>query len=220
MTTLLLVRHGESMANKNHMFIGQTDSPLSELGIAQAERNAEYIVNNYDVHRVYASDLKRAFATGKAIADRLGLEVIPEKDLREIHVGIWEMTSFKENYNNGVQFFLDWESNLGRVVCPEGESIEYLQKRASEALIRIAEENEGKTVVVAVHATLIRAVQCLFEGKTLDQMNEVPWVPNASITTLGYENGRMYVISGGRSDHLGDLERDAIPKEELLEMKK
>ena len=112
---------------------------------------------------------------------------------------------------------MDWESNLGRVVCLGGESIEYLQKRASEALIRIAEENEGKTVVVAVHATLIRAVQCLFEGKTLDQMNEVPWVPNASITTLGYENGRMYVISGGRSDHLGDLERDAIPKEELLD---
>ena len=219
MTTLLLVRHGESMANQTGMFIGQTDSPLSELGIAQAKKNAEYIVNTYDVHRVYASDLKRAFCTGKAIADRLGLEVIPEKDLRELHVGIWEMTSFKENYDNGVQFFLDWETNLGRVVCPGGESIEYLQKRASEALIRIAEENEGKTVVVAVHATLIRAVQCLFEGKTLDQMNEVPWVSNASITTLNYEDGKMTVVSAGCSAHLGEFERDAIPKDEILNRK-
>lgn len=218
MTTLLLIRHGESMANKSHMFIGQTDSPLSEFGIAQAEKTAEYIVSNYTVDKVYASDLKRAFRTGKAVADRLGLEVIPVKDLRELNVGIWEMTSFKENYRNGVQFFLDWETNLGRIVCPGGESIEYLQKRASEALVRIAEENDGKTVVVAVHATLIRAVQCLFEGKTLDEMNSVPWVSNASVTTLRYEDGKMSVVSAGCDSHLGEFRLDAIPKEDLLDV--
>lgn len=216
MTTLLLIRHGQSMANMTHMFIGQTDSPLSELGIAQAEKTAEYVVNNYSVDKVYASDLKRAFRTGKAVADRLGLEVITDKDLREIHVGIWENVSFVENYKKGEQFFLDWESNVGRIVCPGGESMEYLQKRASEALLRIAEENDGKTVVVAVHATLIRAVQCLFEGKTLDEMKDVPWVSNASVTTFCYEDGKMRVVSAGCDSHLEEFQRDAILQEDIM----
>ncbi|MBQ8813248.1 MAG: histidine phosphatase family protein [Lachnospiraceae bacterium] len=216
MTTLLLIRHGESMANMTHMFIGQTDSPLSELGIAQAEKTAEYVVNTYAVDKVYASDLKRAYRTGKAVADRLGMEIITDKDLRELHCGIWENVSFKENYEKGEQFFLDWESNLGRVVCPGGESIEYLQKRGSEALLRIAKENEGKTIVVATHATLIRAVMCLFEGKTLDEMNSVSWVSNASVTTFCYEDGKMRVVSAGCDSHLGEFQRDAIPKEDLI----
>lgn len=69
-----------------------------------------------------------------------------------------------------------------------------VQERASRALERIAMENDGKTVVVAAHAATIRAVQCLYEGKTLDEIGEIPWVSNASVTVFRYENGEMTVV--------------------------
>ena len=202
MTTLLLIRHGQSCANRDSLFIGQTDSPLSELGFVQAARTAEYVTANYRVDKVYASDLSRAYHTGKAVADRLGLEVIPDKDLRELNLGIWENVRFKEMYDRGEQFFLDWEEKIGRMVCPGGEAVAELQKRAVEAIDRIARENEGKTVAVASHAATIRSIQCFFEGKTLDEMKDVPWVSNASVTVLTYENGKMTVVSAGYDEHL------------------
>ena len=59
MTTLLLIRHGQSEANKLGVFAGHFDAPLLPLGIEQAKKTAAYIAENYKVDKVYASDLKR-----------------------------------------------------------------------------------------------------------------------------------------------------------------
>ena len=87
MTKLLIIRHGQSVANLQGIFVGHTDSPLSDLGKRQAEATADYIVNTFHVDAVYASDLERAFVTGKAVADRLGMSVTPVRGMREISQG-------------------------------------------------------------------------------------------------------------------------------------
>ena len=69
MTALLLIRHGESIANVDGRFAGHLDIPLSETGYVQADITAHYIHSHYTVDAVYASDLLRAFHTGKAVAD-------------------------------------------------------------------------------------------------------------------------------------------------------
>ena len=94
MTKLLIIRHGQSEANLQGVFVGHTNSPLSDLGKQQAEVTAEYIVSNFHVDAVYASDLERAFYTGKAVADRLGLSVTAVKGMREIFAGDWETVKF------------------------------------------------------------------------------------------------------------------------------
>lgn len=202
MTTLLLVRHGQSCANEADRFVGQTDSPLSKLGIIQAQKTAEYIAANYVVDKVYASDLSRAFQTGKATADKFGLEVIPEKDLREIFAGEWEDLSLEELFACGGEAFKVWESNIGRAVCPSGESIAAVQERAARAIDRIIGGNEGKTIVIASHATVIRSLQCLYEGKNLDEMKTVPWVTNASVTVVRCEKGKKILVTVGAAEHL------------------
>ena len=83
-TTLLLVRHGESEANKEQIFGGHFNAPLIENGVIQAETTAKYIKENYNVHKVYASDLKRAFVTGSCIAKAVGAEIVKDAGLREI----------------------------------------------------------------------------------------------------------------------------------------
>ena len=96
MTRLILIRHGESMANREDVFSGHYDVELEEKGRMQAKCTAAYVTSTYSVDKVYASDLKRAYETGKAVANILGMDVIPKRGLREIDGGQWEKVPFAE----------------------------------------------------------------------------------------------------------------------------
>ena len=75
MTKLLIIRHGESLANGGGYFAGQLDIELSDRGLAQAELLADWIYNNYKVDKVYSSDLSRAYETALPVAKRFNLKV-------------------------------------------------------------------------------------------------------------------------------------------------
>ena len=210
MTTLLLIRHGESMANTEKRFAGHLNVPLSDVGKAQAEVTADHIVSHYTVDAVYASDLLRAFHTGKAVADLLGVPTIPNRDLREICAGDWEGVTFDDLEKHFPVSYSVWRSDIGNAVCDNGESVAALQKRFLSAICRIAAENDGKTMVIGTHATPIRTLQCHCEGKSLDEMASVPWVTNASITVVEYENGKLRLVQVGNDAHLGQ-NRTTLP---------
>ena len=204
MTRILLIRHGQSIANVEKIFAGNFNSPLSELGMLQAEQTAEYIAENYNVDKVYSSDLKRALSVGKAIADKLRMDVTAQKNLREISAGLWEGCSFEELYERFPSYRDVWLNDIGNATCDGGESVAQLQRRFVSAVTDIAEENHGKTVVITTHATPIRSMQCFCEKKTLDEMKNIPWVSNASVTELEYTGGEFSIVRVGYDAHLGE----------------
>lgn len=208
MTRLLIVRHGNSQANAQGIFAGFTDSPLTELGLLQAEKTASYIAENYQVDAVYASDLQRAFVTGKAVADKLGLPVTPTKAMREIFAGQWEGQAFDEL--DKLPSYHTWKTDIGNATCDGGESVRQLQSRVLTELTRIARENPGKTVVIVSHGTPIRAIQCFCQGKSLEEMKDIPWVSNASVTELCYEDEKFTPVSVGYDAHLEGV-RSVLP---------
>lgn len=210
MTTLLLIRHGETWANREHVFAGFTDAKLTDIGYKQAELTADYVVQNYKVDKVYASDLERAFETGKAVADRIGVRVIPEKGMREIFGGAWEDVKYAKLCEQYPKEYDIWLQDIGKSRCVDGESVEELGSRVLATLTRIAEENPGKTVVVATHATPVRVTQSLIEQGDLVNMQQVPWVSNASVTEIVYEKNTWRVVSASRDEHLGEL-RTVLP---------
>ena len=205
MTTLLLIRHGQSEANLTGVFAGNYDAPLVELGFKQAERTADFIAENYKVDAVYASDLIRAFETGKCIAKKLNLEVIPEPGMREIRAGKWEGILFDKIVSEFPEEYAKWMSDVGNSGCPGGETVKMLGERVMTTLESIAKDNDGKTVVVATHATPVRVSQTLIEYGNLDEMKNVPWVSNASVTEISYENGKWGLVKIGQDEHLSDL---------------
>lgn len=208
MTTLLLIRHGESEANRQGIFAGHLDVPLQNTGLRQAQTTAQYIVKNYKVDRVYASDLKRAFDTGKCVADLIGVAPVPNKNLREISAGKWDGCKFDDLVNNFKDDYHIWLTDIGNCRCTGGESVAELSKRVMSALTDIAQNNPDKTVIVATHATPIRAVQCLLSGLSLDSMKDVPWVTNASVTEISYDNGEWHLIKAGEDTHLKELKTE------------
>jgi len=205
MTRFIFVRHGESEANLLGVFAGHYDAPLTKRGVRQAELTAAFL-RDTPIDAAYASDLRRAFVTGECIAAPHALSVQPDRQLREIDGGAWEGVPFSALAPRWAAEYDAWMHHLDTARCPGGESVGELQDRVNAELERIAAMNEGRTVLIATHATPIRVMELLMRGWPLGRIGEVPWVPNASVTIADYDAGAWRVILRGAAGHLGALE--------------
>lgn len=183
-TTLIFVRHGESDANGNGFFAGQLDINLSQRGLQQAEQTAQYIHENYHVDQIYSSDLQRAYHTALPIAKACDAEIIALPQLREIFAGSWQGVSFDELQTRYTDSYSVWLNNIGKAQPTNGESVEALSDRIWAAVQEIVRKEEGKTVVIVTHATPIRTLLCRIKGLSMDQMKQIPWVSNASLSVI------------------------------------
>ena len=86
---LLLVRHGQTDFNAGSRMQGQLDTELTDLGRAQAAAAAEVLSKHHPLV-VVSSDLRRAYDTAVALAERTGVPVRPDTRLRETHLGDWQ----------------------------------------------------------------------------------------------------------------------------------
>ena len=86
MTTLLLVRHGETDWNADGRLQGHTDRPLSDYGRRQARQLADQLkdeeLEDEELEAIYSSDLARARETAEIVGERLGLPVVLEQAAR------------------------------------------------------------------------------------------------------------------------------------------
>ncbi len=94
-TRICLVRHGETNWNAEGRIQGQLDTPLNNVGFAQARAVVEALAReSFDV--IYASDLTRVTKTAEPTATRLALPVQLNPALRERHYGIFETLTYGE----------------------------------------------------------------------------------------------------------------------------
>jgi broad specificity phosphatase PhoE len=170
-TTLLLVRHGETDWNADGRLQGQTDRPLSDFGRRQARKLADELADE-ELEAIYASDLARARETAEIAGERLGLPVVLDPDLREKDWGTWEGLTTVER--DRVEFV--------------GESTEEHRERILRALRRIAERHPTGRVLVVTHGGSIRRVQTAALGMGL------PVVENCGRWLCAYESGTFRAV--------------------------
>lgn len=161
-TELIFVRHGEQdVPDWNASKVGDTfDPPLSERGQRQAELVGERLsVDRVDI--VYASPLKRAFETGKAIARHHRMEPEVMDDLREIEVFRDVPADQRAVDFLGAGLLAATRERMLRErkwdVYPYSESSFGFRKRTVNAVEAIIAQNEGKRVVIACHGGVINA---------------------------------------------------------------
>lgn len=205
MTTLIVIRHGESAANNKERFAGRWNVPLTDMGRRQAKLASEYL-KDYDIDRVYSSDLDRAYETAQIIAEEHGINVEKDIGIREIDGGKWEQMMYADIRKTYPDEYGVWMNDLGNAVCVDGESVIDMAARVEKTIHRIVEENDGKTVVVVCHGTPIRALSCIWRGVDIHDMQTVDWVANASISVVEYENADKSpeIVMYGYTEHLAD----------------
>ncbi len=158
-TRLILVRHGETMANREYRYIGIKDEPLSTLGQTQAIQLAEAL-SVLPIAAVYSSPLQRTYDTAVPIAARHKLAVQRVDDLRECDFGTWEGLKRAEIIELSpvdAQRIREWERNAS-VAPPEGESFEALQQRVCAVVESLAQAHPDQTIVLVTHVGPIKVL--------------------------------------------------------------
>ncbi len=199
---IILLRHGECLANIEDVFPGQVDSPLSRLGIEQAECAAKYL-KNFKIDKIYSSDLSRAIMTAEATNAYFGLDIIIDERLREINGGDWQMKKYDSLSSLYPEDYRLWKTDTANSTPTNGESVKNLAERMLKVLIEIAENNKNSTVLIATHSGAIRAFESIVSKNGLNGWNEIPFVSNASITIYEYKNGKFDFIKRSIDDYLG-----------------
>lgn len=211
MTNIILVRHGQSAANLVRRFAGHSHFPLTELGVAQAVKTAEYITTKFEIDKLYSSDLLRAFNTACPISERLGMcPIITDVGLREIYAGKWEGYTWDELFELFPEQTAVWQEKINDCRLDGGETVQEMAERSRNAIFKIAAENDGKTVAITSHATVVRSFETFARFGNLDRMAEVDWPTNASVSHYKYDNGKISKISYSVDDHLGELKQNTI----------
>jgi probable phosphoglycerate mutase len=144
------VRHGESTWNAERRVQGQTDVPLSEVGIAQAHAAATLIAGQ-PVGAIFASPLQRARRTAEIINATLGLSMTLIDGLMEARLGVLEGKVYEAGLG-------DWD----RGIAPEGaETQEIFFARAMAAIggVLAAWERRDAYPLIVAHGGIFRALQ-------------------------------------------------------------
>ncbi len=202
MVKFLIIRHGFSMGNKEKRFSGQMDVALDDIGQAQAKSIAKYIAENFKVGAIYSSDLIRAYDTVKPLADALNIPVNKLFTLREVDVGDWEGKLIEDVKKEFPVSFELYRTNPGVSRFDGGESYADAMERGKLTFEKIAELNQGKTVVIATHGGIIRTLRAAWTNTTLENIKAIPHVPNASITIAEYDSGKANLTTIGYTGHL------------------
>jgi broad specificity phosphatase PhoE len=195
---LILVRHGETLWNREKRVQGFSDVALSELGRLQAERLAGRL-RGESIGTIVSSPLSRARETALAIARFHDLPVELDPDLRELNQGDFEGKTYRELEEHHALFFRQWLAEPATVVVPGGESLSQLQGRAWPVMERLIEGSRDALIVS--HSFTIITVLCRLQGISLDRFRETR-VDLASRTVVSVARGRCVVEIHNDTSHL------------------
>lgn len=207
-----MVRHGQSLANAARRFAGHSDFDLSDLGHKQAAKVAEYLIKNEKIDLIYSSDLLRAYHTATPISEAFGIPVQKDEGLREIFAGQWEALTLEEIAKKYAEDFSVWKNNYSQARPTGGESTTEVYERVIPHVIELAARHDGKTILLATHATVTRAFIAYSKGLGPNETELLQGFPqNASLNIFIYDNGRVSGEKINFTDHLTGLELPPDP---------
>lgn len=163
MTSIYLVRHGQTAWNKSEVFRGRADVPLNERGMREAELAAEYF-RGIKVDAVYASPISRAMQTAEKIAGVCGVRVLSLPGITDMSFGDWEGRAIREVESGFPDLFRVWREEPHLLRIPGGESLEEVRTRAVAALEEVIGKHEDGTVVMVSHRVITKVLICAVLG--------------------------------------------------------
>ncbi|MFI5385230.1 MAG: histidine phosphatase family protein [Fimbriimonadales bacterium] len=194
-----LVRHGQTAWNAEQRAQGHTDVPLDEEGT----RQAELLVTAFEQRpfsRILTSDLQRARATAKPLAEKYGVKVEERTDLRERTFGEWEGQPFEMI----AKYFIEQELLTGKpreeIQPPDGESQADVWRRVEKVAQEIEAYHEPQVVIShggscsLLLSRLLRGTMFTARSFRFD---------NTGITTIARRpDGGYHLIRYNESSHL------------------
>ena len=204
-TELILIRHGETAWNRERRMQGQTDTPLSDVGRAQADAVGQRMAQ-HPFAAIYSSDLTRAWDTAAAIAGAHinGHEIRRDAALRERTFGVFEGLTYDEMAQRYPAEHARFAQRDPDYAGPGGESPRQFFARSLACLERIAAAHVGECVVVVTHGLVLDTLHRAARNLPLAEKREAPLL-NASLNTFHRVAEGWREIAWGDVEHLGEV---------------
>ncbi len=200
-TRVYLVRHCQTVGNLTGIFQGGIDTEPSERGLQQLELLALRF-RNIKLDKIYSSPLGRALKTAEVINQYHGLPIKTEAGIREISVGDIDGRTWAEVPKLYPEAAKVWNDSPCDFVSPGGETMREVFHRVQEAFLRLARENEGRTIMLVSHGCALRNLLCFCMGKAIEDMNEVDFGGNTAVSLVEYEDGEVRLVFANDDSHL------------------
>jgi broad specificity phosphatase PhoE len=203
MTSVYLVRHGQTAWNREEIFRGRTDIPLDETGLRQAELAGEYF-KGMEIHAIYSSPLARAWQTAEKIAVLHSVEVRPLEGIIDMSFGNWEGHPHQEIKEKDSERYRLWREEPHRVKLPGGESLEEVRIRSMAALEGVIRNHPGKTLILISHRVVNKVLLCGILGIDNSHFWQIGQDTTA-INLIQHRNGRFVLSLLNETCHLTRL---------------
>jgi broad specificity phosphatase PhoE len=205
---LILVRHGETDANRQGVLMGSMGGPsLNSTGRGQAAEIGEALKAE-PVVQLYTSPAWRAKETAEIISQVTAAPFSEVYDLREIDVGRLEGLTQPEVRENFGAHSLEWEKDPASARHPGGETMEELQGRAWNVVQGLSAKHAGETIVVVSHLFTILAVMTRLLDMPLRHFRRISLEPGA-MARIEVSQGKFQVISTNETWHLSIRGQDS-----------
>jgi broad specificity phosphatase PhoE len=155
MAEILIIRHGETVWNREQVFRGRTDIPLSERGRQQAEHVAGAL-KAAGVEAIYSSPLARATETAAPLAALSGIEVVVDERLIDMSFGRWEGKARSEIEPAEPELYRIWHESPERFRVPGGESLSEVLARAWPAVEDLAQKHASGRAALVTHRVVCK----------------------------------------------------------------
>jgi len=192
MTSIYLVRHGQTAWNKEEIFRGRTDIPLDETGLRQAELAGEYF-KKISLQGIYSSPLSRAWQTAEQIARPQNLKVQLLAGLIDMSFGKWEGRPLHEVREMDQERYRQWRDEPHLFKLPDGESLDEIRIRAMATLEEMIEKHPEEAIVLVSHRVVNKVLLCGVLGIDNSHFWQIAQDTTA-INLIQYKRGR-YVLS-------------------------
>ncbi len=206
-TRLCLVRHGQSDGNATGRFGGHSPTPLSALGVEQAEITARTLATER-INVIYSSDLYRAVQTAAPLAELLDLPIIETSAFRERKVGVLEGKTFDESrVEHPKDYYALINRNIHHVIT-EGESYRQLLKRATKALHEVLRMHQGENIVIFSHTGAICYLTLYLIGAINRKTKTTPWLITSNCGINRFEirsRNNIRVLALNDTRHLSNI---------------
>lgn len=203
---IALIRHGQTAWNAEGRIQGHTDIELNALGRAQAARLPDAL-RDEGLTAVISSDLQRAWATARAVAEPLGLPLHAEPGLRERSFGVMEGLTFRQLDEQHPEWAQPWRQRQPAFEPPGGESLLRFQARCLATAHRLAALYAGQCVAWVTHGGVLDVMYRAATGVALDAPRS--WrLDNASLNRLLYTGEGFSLVGWNDQQHLHDLIAD------------
>ena len=181
-TTIYLIRHGLTTANKNDVFAGRTQEPLHPEGVVQLAEVGERL-GGRGISKIFCGPLARTRQSAGIVGELLDVPIATEEALTEINIPHWDgltKEAIRARFGSEYPAWLDDPTGF---CLPGCETIAEVQRRAVACLETIFSAYPGQNLLMVSHLIVVRALLLHYLARDIGDFRAIK-VGNAQVVTL------------------------------------